>query len=62
MCVETKGLILVPFSTTEEFIHSVKTNVTADYCFGFEVSDIYPDAEEINITYMFPRDASQDTY
>jgi len=40
----------------------VKTNVSNDYCFGFEISDVKYGVEEINITYMFPRDASLDTH
>jgi hypothetical protein len=33
-----------------------------NFCFGFEVSNIYPGVEEINITYMLPRDAASNTY
>ena len=46
----------------EEFYHEVRTNVTNEYCFGFEVSDVKPGIAEINITYMFPRDAALDTH
>ena len=52
---------MLSYNTTEEFIHAVKTNVSSDFCFGFEISDVHPHVDEINITYMFPRDASQDT-
>lgn len=40
----------------------MKSNVTNEYCFGFEISDITPKSSEINVTYMFPRDASLDTH
>ena len=33
-----------------------------EFCFGFELSDVTPNVDEINITYMFPRDASLDTH
>jgi len=33
-----------------------------DYCFGFEISDVRPGNDEVNITYMFPRDASLNTH
>jgi hypothetical protein len=40
----------------------VKTNSSHDFCFGFELSDVYPGIDEINVTYMFPRDVASDTY
>jgi hypothetical protein len=33
-----------------------------NFCFGFEVTNVYPGVEEINITYMLPRDAASNTY
>ena len=52
--VGAKGLIVHPFATQEEFFKQVKTNVTQDFCFGFEISDVQRGVKEINITYMFP--------
>ena len=50
------------FTSVKDFYHEVKTNVSNDFCFGFEISDVKPGVDEINITYMFPRDASLDTH
>ena len=50
------------FLTMEEFYHEVKTNVSNEFCFGFEISDVKASNNEINVTYMFPRDASLDTH
>ena len=61
-CVESKGLTVYPFNSTDDFYHDVKSNVSNEYCFGFEVSDISPSSEEVNVTYMFPRDASLDSH
>jgi len=58
----TKGLSVSSFNSTEDFYHDVKSNVSNEYCFGFEVSDISANSEEVNVTYMFPRDASLDTH
>lgn len=62
VCVGTKGLKVHAFNTIDDFYHEVKTNVSNEYCFGFEISDVRPGVDEINITYMFPRDASLDTH
>ena len=40
--MRTKGLRVQSFHTVEEFYQEVKTNVTSDYCFGFEISDVLP--------------------
>jgi hypothetical protein len=50
------------FTSVKDFYQEVKTNVSNDFCFGFEISDVKKGVEEINITYMFPRDASLDTH
>ena len=50
------------FLKVEDFYHQVKTNVSHDYCFGFEISDVTPKVNEINVTYMFPYDASLNTH
>ena len=50
------------FLTMEDFYKEVKTNVSNNFCFGFEISDIKKSNDEINVTYMFPRDASLDTH
>ena len=50
----TKGLIVHPFHTQEEFFQQVKYNISQDYCFGFEISDVFRGVKEINVTYMFP--------
>lgn len=50
------------FLSIDAFYRDVRANVSNDYCFGFEISDVTPKSSEINITYMFPRDASLDTY
>ena len=60
--IVTKGLSVSSFNSTEDFYHDVKSNVSNEYCFGFEVSDISANSEEVNVTYMFPRDASLDTH
>ena len=60
--IVTKGLTVYPFNSTDAFYHDVKSNVSNEYCFGFEVSDITPNSEEVNVTYMFPRDASLDSH
>ena len=62
VCLESKGLTVYPFNSTDDFYHDVKSNVSNEYCFGFEVSDISPSSEEVNVTYMFPRDASLDSH
>lgn len=62
LTVGTKGLRVHSFLSAEDFYHEVKTNVSNEFCFGFELSDVKPGVEEINITYMFPRDASLDTH
>ena len=36
----------------------MRTNVSQEYCFGFELSDVFPGVKEINITYMFPQDTT----
>ena len=58
----TKGLQVNSFLSIDAFYRDVRANVSNDYCFGFEISDVTPKSSEINITYMFPRDASLDTY
>ena len=58
----TKGLKVKSFLTIEDFYHEVKTNATHEFCFGFEISDVLPGVSEVNVTYMFPRDASLDTH
>ena len=50
------------YNTIDDFYHEVKTNVSNEFCFGFEISDVKPGIDEINVTYMFPRDASLDTH
>ena len=60
--LRSKGLRVEQYYSIEEFYHEVKTNVTHEYCFGFEISDVTPGGKEINITYMFPRDAALDTH
>ncbi len=50
------------YNTIEDFYHEVKTNVSNEVCFGFEISDVKPGVDESNVTYMFPRDASLDTH
>ena len=57
-----KGLNLRSFTDADAFYNEVKTNRTHDFCFGFEVSDVSYGVDEINVTYMFPRDASLDTH
>jgi len=58
---KAKGLHLKTFNTTEAFYEQVKTNISQDYCFGFELSDIRPGVKEINVTYMFPMDVAANT-
>lgn len=62
LLIGTKGLKVMSYNTIEDFYHEVKTNVSNEFCFGFEISDVKPGSDEINITYMFPRDASLDTH
>lgn len=50
------------FTDIDDFYYEVKTNVSNEYCFGFEVSDIKHGIDEVNVTYMFPRDVSLDTH
>ena len=60
--IASKGLKVQAFDSIEDFYHAVRTNVTHEFCFGFELSDVKYGVEEINITYMFPRDASLNTH
>ena len=53
---------MIPYNTTEDFYEAVTKNSSQEYCFGFELTDVYPGVDEINITYMFPRDVAPDTY
>jgi hypothetical protein len=50
------------FTSREDFISDFTDNPKQDYCFGFEFSKIRPGVKEVNITYMFPYDASLNTY
>lgn len=52
----------MPFDSIEDFHDAVTKNATQDFCFGFELTDVRPGIDEINITYMFPRDVASDTY
>jgi len=47
---------LKTFETVDELFEDIKSNATQKYCFAFELSDIYPGIDEVNITIMFPRD------
>ena len=62
ICAGTKGLRVHSYHSVDDFYHEVKTNVSHEYCFGFEISDVRPNIDEVNVTYMFPRDASLDTH
>ena len=44
------------------FEEKIKKVGFEEYCFGFELSDIRPGVKEVNVTYMFPQDASLNTF
>jgi hypothetical protein len=46
----------------EEMLYQVETNNTHELCFGLEITDIYPEIDEVNITMMFPIDVSHNTF
>jgi hypothetical protein len=50
------------YETAEELQQDVMSNLTREYCFGFELSDVRPGIEEVNLTMMFPRDVVPDTH
>lgn len=60
--IDSKGLELVPFESVEDLHDAVTKNSTQDFCFGFEITDVRPGIDEINVTMMFPRDVSPNTY
>lgn len=58
----TEGLKLWAFETQEDLFYNVRTNMSREYCFGLEISDIRPGVKEANITMLIPRELAQDTY
>ena len=39
----------------------VRSNYHTDFCFGFEITDVYPGIKEVNVTLLFPRELALDT-
>jgi hypothetical protein len=56
------GLHFFAFNSRLHFEEEIKRVGWNNYCFGFELSEIMPGVKEVNITYMFPQDASLNTY
>ena len=50
------------YNSTELFFADLKNNISLAFCFGFEISNVYPGVPEINITYMMPRDTASNTF
>jgi hypothetical protein len=44
------------FETSDELYFDIATNKSRLYCFAYELTDIRPGIEEVNITMYFPRD------
>jgi len=44
------------FESVDELFTDITTNNTRKYCFAFELSDVHPGVEEVNVTILFPRD------
>ena len=56
------GLHFIAYKNRSEFEDTIKRVGWNEYCFGFELTEVIPGVKEINITYMFPQDASLNTY
>jgi len=57
-----KGLKIQSFTDRETFLNQYRVQARQDYCFAFEFSRVRPGIKEVNITYMFPYDASLNTF
>lgn len=51
-----EGLKLWAFDNQEALFENVRTNMSREYCFGLEISDIRPGVKEANITMLIPRE------
>jgi hypothetical protein len=51
-----EGLKLWAFDSQEALFENVRTNMSREYCFGLEISDIRPGVKEANITMLIPRE------
>ena len=40
----------------DELFDEINTNKNIKYCFAFQITDVHPKVEEVNITIFFPRD------
>lgn len=56
------GLMFFAYPSRAAFEEKIKRVGFEEYCFGFELSDIRPGVKEVNVTYMFPQDASLNTF
>lgn len=52
--LEDRYLNLTAFNSTEAFFHAIKSDPDNNFCFGFEMSSIYPGVKEVNFTLLMP--------
>ncbi len=52
---------LTAFNSTEDFFKAIKGDPDNNFCFGFEMSNIYPGVKEVNFTLLMPRDVASNT-
>ena len=56
LSVESGGIKVHFFDHVDRLFEDITTNNTRKYCFAFELSDVHPNVEEVNVTILFPRD------